>query len=217
VTERRAVIRVALVDDHEMIRVALASVLEDDHDIQVIGQGETPEDAAEIARDLAPDVLVLDYNFPGGGSLPLIEQLAEAHPSVRVLVLTVHESVHYAIRAIESGAQGFMVKSSAVEQLIEAIHAVHEGEIYLPPAFSRSVIDHLRQPKRDRVGLASLSPREFELLRLVGSGSGLKEAAHQLGISVSTASTYRARIMEKLNLESTTDLIRYALENELVR
>ncbi|HXV37156.1 MAG TPA: response regulator transcription factor [Myxococcota bacterium] len=213
----RSPIRVAIVDDHAMIRVALASVLEDDDDIEVIGLGESIDDAERIARESAPDVLVLDYNLPGGGSLPLLEQIARSRSPVRVLVLTVHESVHYAVRAIESGARGFMVKSSAVEELISAIRAVNAGEVYIPPAFSRSVIEHLRQPKRDRVGLASLSPREFELLRLIGDGMGLKEVAHQLGISVSTASTYRARVMEKLNLSSTSDLIRFAFENQLVR
>ncbi len=210
-------IRVALVDDHAMIRVALASVLEEDDGIEIVGLGESVVDAERIAREFAPDVLVLDYNLPGGGSLPLLEEIARSRPAVRVLVLTVHESIHYAVRAIESGAQGFMVKSSAVEELIGAIRAVNAGEIYLPPAFSRSVIEHLRRPKRNRVGLASLSPREFELLRLIADGMGLKEVAHRLQISVSTASTYRSRVMEKLNLSSTSDLIRFAFENDLVR
>jgi DNA-binding NarL/FixJ family response regulator len=192
-------------------------VLEEDDGIEIVGLGESVVDAERIAREFAPDVLVLDYNLPGGGSLPLLEQIARSRPAVRVLVLTVHESIHYAVRAIESGAQGFMVKSSAVEELIGAIRAVNAGEIYLPPAFSRSVIEHLRRPKRNRVGLASLSPREFELLRLIADGMGLKEVAHRLQISVSTASTYRSRVMEKLNLSSTSDLIRFAFENDLVR
>jgi len=210
-------IRVGLVDDHAMVREALASVIEDDGGIEVVAQGETTHDAVRIIRELEPDVLVLDYNLPGGGALPALEVLPDSATSVRVLVLTVHESIHYAVRVLEAGAQGFMVKSSAVEELLDAIRAVNAGDIYITPAFSRSVIDQLRRPKTDRVGVASLSMREFELLRLLGAGMGLKEVARHLCISVSTASTYRARVMKKLNLASTAELIRFALENDLVR
>jgi len=209
-------IRVGLVDDHAMVREALASVLEDDRGIEVVAQGESTHDAVQIIREHEPDVLLLDYNLPGGGALPALEGLARNATRTRVLILTVHASIHYAVRVLEAGAQGFMVKSSAVEELLDAIRAVHAGDIYITPTFSQRVIDELRQPKTDRVGVASLSMREFELLRFLGSGMGLKQAAQHLCISVSTASTYRARVMKKLNLSSTAELIRFALENDLV-
>jgi len=207
--------RVAIVDDHAMVREALAAVLGDDDSIEVVAQGENTSAAMRIVREVRPDVLVLDYNMPGGGALPVLDLIGRSDSGVRALVLTVNESPHYAIRVIEGGARGFLVKSSAVEELLDAIGAVRRGEIYITPSLSREVIDQLRRPRGSRTGIDSLSSREFELLRLLGSGSGLKEAAAHLNISVSTASTYRARVMKKLNLATTSALIRYALENGL--
>lgn len=209
-------IRVALVDDHSMVREALAAVLAEDGGIEVVAQGESGGDAVRIARELAPDVLVLDYNLPGGGAPSALDEISRASPDTRVLVLTVHDSAHYAVRVLEGGAEGFLVKSSAVEELLDAIRAVHRGEIYITPAISPRVIDQLRRPRRTRTGIESLSARELEVLRLLAEGRGLKEVAFQLSISVSTASTYRARVMEKLGLASTSELIRFALENGLV-
>lgn len=208
--------RVALVDDHAMIREALSSVLDDPGTVEVVAQGDDTKDALAIVRDVVPDILVLDYNLPGGGALPVLEEVRRLGSRVRVLILTVHESWHYAVRVLEAGAQGFVVKSSAVEELLEAIERVREGEIYVTPRISQRVLDQLRRPRNDRVGLSSLSTREFELLRVLGSGMGIKEAARYLDISVSTASTYRTRLMKKLNLNSTMEIIRFALENGLV-
>lgn len=208
-------IRVAIVDDHAMVRQALASVLHDDESLDVVAQGEDTAEAMRIVREERPDVLVLDYNMPGGGALPVLEEIARCGSRVAALVLTVHKSSHYATRVIESGAQGFMVKSAAVEELRDAIRVVNRGEVYITPNLSRDVIDQLRRPKPARVGIDALSVREFELLRIMGSGTGLKEAAQYMMVSVSTASTYRARIMKKLNLGSTSELIRFAIDNGL--
>jgi DNA-binding NarL/FixJ family response regulator len=161
-------------------------------------------------------VLVLDYSIPGGGAPPLIEDLVRLRCRTRILLLTVHESIHYAVKVLEAGAHGYVIKSAAVKEIVEAIRDVNQNEIYISPKISHRVIDHLRRPKRDRVGLDSLSVREFELLRYLGAGMSLKEAAKRQHISTSTASTYRARLMEKLSLDNTAQLIRYALENDIV-
>lgn len=211
-----APVRVALVDDHAMIREALSSVLADAGAIEVVAEGSDTREALAIVRDLVPEVLVLDYNLPGGGALPVLEEVRRRESPVKVLILTVHDSWHYAVRVLEAGAQGFVVKSGAVEELLEAIERVHAGEIWVTPRLSQRVLDQLRRPRNDRVGVSALSTREFELLRVLAAGMGIKEAALELKISVSTASTYRARVMKKLNLESTSDLIRFALENGLV-
>jgi DNA-binding NarL/FixJ family response regulator len=167
-------------------------------------------------RAKACDVMVLDYNLPGGGALSVIEEVARRKLPTRVLILTVHDSAHYAVKVLEAGAAGFMVKSDAVEELCNAIRTVHAGQVYVSPKLSSAVLDRLRQPKRERTGLAALSDREFELLRLLARGDGLKEAAQTLAVSVSAASTYRSRILKKLNLTSTSELIRFAIENKLV-
>lgn len=209
-------VRVVLIDDHAMVRQALAAVLAESEGIEVVGQGEDVEEALRFVREEACDVLVLDYNLPGGGALSVVEEIARGKLGVRVLVLTVHESAHYAVRVLEAGAGGYMVKSGAVDELRDAIRSVHAGEVYVSPKLSGAVLDHLRRPRRERTGVAALSDREFELLRLLARGVGLKEAAATLSVSVSAASTYRARILRKLDLGSTSELIRFALEHGLV-
>ena len=216
-TAGQAICRVVLVDDHTMVREALSQLLEDCGWIEVVGQAGDRSSAVEAVQQAMPDVLLLDYNIPGGGALKVIETLtANRWTKTRILVLTVHESFHYAVRVLEAGADGFAAKSDAGQELIQAIHEVWKGGLYLAPSLAREVLQHLKRPKRARVGLESLSPREFELFRILGEGKGLKEAAAAQHISVSTASTYRSRIMEKLNLSSTAELIRFALTNGVV-
>lgn len=211
-----SICRVVLVDDHAMVREALAQILADCHWIEIVGQGSARHEAFEIVQQTLPNVLVLDYNIPGG-ALPVIESLVSARWSTtRVLVLTVHESLHYAVRALEAGADGFAIKSDAVQELVKAIREVWEGGIYLAPSLSQEVLRRLRTPRRARVGLDALSPREFELLRNLGEGKGLKEVARAQNISVSTASTYRSRIMQKLDLSTTAELIHFAIKNDII-
>lgn len=210
-----AEITVVLVDDHAMIHQALARVLGDDGGIRIVGQGEDVRQALAALKEHTPDVLVLDYNLPGGGALPVIEFLQRTESATRVLILTLHESPHYAVRVLEAGASGFVVKSSAVEELRNAIRAVHRGELYISPKLSGAVLEQMRSPRDRRKGFTSLSDREFELLRHLAAGVGLSEAAGLLSVSVSTASTYRARILRKLGLTSTGELIRYCFENGL--
>jgi DNA-binding NarL/FixJ family response regulator len=170
----------------------------------------------DAALKAKPDVLVLDYTMPGLAAHEVLSSLGQLLPDLKVLVLTVHENIHYCVQALECGAQGYVVKSAAVGELVDAIKAVSAGEVYISPKVSQKVIQHLRRPKKERVGLESLSQREFELLRLLGAGMSLKECADRLAISTSSASTYRARLLEKLNLHSTAEVIRFALEHDIV-
>jgi DNA-binding NarL/FixJ family response regulator len=151
---------------------------------------------------------VLDDSMPAMDAPVTIQALLRQHRQLRIVVLTVHESIHYAVRVLESGAHGYVVKSAAAQELVEAIRAAHRAEVYISPKVSQRVIQQLR--------VSALSPREFEMLRVLGSGMSLKECAGHLDITISTASTYRARLMEKLNLRSTAEIIRFALENEIV-
>jgi DNA-binding NarL/FixJ family response regulator len=209
-------IRVVLADDHAMVREALSQILQETGGIRVVGQASSGPEALDVAGRTRPDVLVLDYSMPDLDAPAVIESLMRRYPELKVLVLTVHEEIHYAVKVLESGAHGYVIKSAAVAELRDAIKAVYDGEVYISPKVSQRVIQHLRRPKKDRVGLAALSQREFDLLRLLGSGMSLKECARQLKISTSSASTYRARLMEKLNLHSTAEVIRFALENDIV-
>ncbi len=189
-------ISVVLADDHAMVRHALAQILQESGCLRVVGQAANgPETLDSVAKN-RPEVLVLDYTMPELDTPRAIESLLRRWP--------------------ESGALAYVVKSAAVEELVEAIKSVMAGQIYISPKVSLKVIQHLRRPKKDRVGLEALSQREFELLRILGAGMGIKECAKQLKISTSSVSTYRSRLMEKLNLHTTAEIIRFALENDIV-
>jgi DNA-binding NarL/FixJ family response regulator len=212
----RKEIRVVLADDHAMVREALAQILHESGCIRVVGQAADGPGTAEVAAKARPDVLVLDYSMPGLSAPEVVSTLQRLLPDLKVLVLTVHENIHYCVKALECGAHGYVVKSAAVGELVDAITAVAAGEVYISPKVSQKVIQQLRRPKKDRVGVEALSQREFDLLRVLGAGMSLKECAERLNISTSSASTYRSRLMEKLNLHTTAEVIRFALENDIV-
>ncbi len=212
----RSEIRVVLADDHAMVREALAQILQESGCIRVVGQASDGPGAIATALQTRPDVLVLDYSMPGLGTPEILASLKQQLPELRILVLTVHENIHYCVKVLECGARGYVIKAAAVGELVQALKEVAAGETYISPKVSQKVMQKLLQPKKDRVGLDALSQREFELLRLLGAGMSLKECADRLAISTSSTSTYRARLMEKLNLHSTADIIRFALENDIV-
>ena len=208
-------ITVVLADDHTMVRESLARVLEDSGRVVVKGQASNGRELLEVVSREKPDLVVLDYSMPDLDGPRAMEAIQAEHPRIKLLILTVHENVHYATRALEAGAHGYMIKSAAVEELMEAIDIVWRGELYISPRVSQDVWELLRRPKRNRQGLDALSNREFDALRLLGSGISLQECAERLDVSVSTVSTYRARILEKLDLSNTGELIRFALEQGL--
>lgn len=208
-------VSVVLADDHTMVRESLARVLEDTARVTVIGQASDGIGLLATVRRETPDCVVLDYSMPEFDAPPVIAKMLKEQNRLKVLVLTVHENVHYAVRALEAGAHGYMIKSAAVDELVEAIDTVMRGDIYVSPKISPDVWSYLRRPKREREGLEALSAREFDAIRILGSGVSLQECAKEMKVSVSTVSTYRARILEKLKLSTTAELIRFAIENEL--
>lgn len=212
----KSTIRVVLADDHAMIREGLAGILEEASGILVIGLAADGLEAVKITLDQNPDVLVLDYSMPSLDAPAVIEQVNAKSPQTRILVLTVHENFHYAVKALDAGAHGFLLKAAAAEELIKAIRRVHSGRPYISPVISQKMLENLKSGHGDRSGVHSLSRREFQLLRYLGSGKRMQECARLMRINESTVSTYRTRLMEKLGLSSTAELIRYALENEIV-
>lgn len=209
-------IRVLLADDHAMVREGLAQLLEDSEGILIIGQAGDGQEAVSIAKEKNPDVVVLDYTMPKLDGVLATKEIRSLCPDAKILVLTVHENVHYAIKALEAGAHGFILKAAAVEELVMGIRSVSKGKIYISPSISEKLAENIRKGKQDRSGLSSLSRREFELLRLLASGMKLQDCAKTMLVTDSTASTYRSRLMEKLNLKSTAEIIRFALENGII-
>jgi DNA-binding NarL/FixJ family response regulator len=208
--------RVLLVDDHTMLRESLKRVLEDSGRIVVVGEVGDGAEVMRMVRATQPDVIVLDYSMPNHDATSVIEEVLTSLPSAKILVLTVHENIHYAVRVLQTGAHGYLIKSAAVDELVRAISIVRTGNIYLSSAISPEVLRHLRQPRRERQGVEALSPREFDFLRLYGAGKSLQQCAREMGVGVSTVSTYRSRIMEKLNLSTSAELIRFAIEQDIV-
>ncbi len=209
-------IRVVLADDHEMVRAGLSQILEESENIEVVGQAGDGAEALAVASKTNPDVVVLDYSMPEMDAPSVISHMIRQNPQVKILILTIHENIHYALKVLESGAHAYVIKSAAVGELVDAIAAVQNGETYVSRKISQKIMQHLRAPRKHRRGLESLSQREFELLRALGAGMGIKACAKHLHISTSTASTYRARLMEKLELKTTAEIIRFALENGIV-
>lgn len=209
-------INVVLADDHAMVREGLAQILEDSEGIVVVGKAGNGREAVAMTTEKKPDVVVLDYTMPEMDGIASTLEIRSSCPETKVLVLTVHENVHYALKALEAGAHGFILKAAAVEELVEAIRSVSRGHVYVSPVISEKIAENLRRNKAARYGLESLSQREFELLRLLASGLKLQDCAKKMKITDSTASTYRSRLMEKLNLANTAEIIRFALENGIL-
>lgn len=209
-------ISIVLADDHVMVRQSLASVLEASGEVMVVGQAGDGIELQEQVKRLRPGVLVMDYSMPNHDPGEIIKTLLKEVDSLKILVLTVHENAHYAVRVIEAGAHGYLIKSSAVEELVGAIRTIHSGDVYISKKISPDVWAQLRRPKGSREGIEGLSQREFEVLRLIGQGANLQQCAQQLDISVSSVSTYRSRILQKLSLRSTGEVVRFAIENKIV-
>lgn len=206
--------RVVLADDHAMVRDALARVMEESGGVRIVGQVSHAADLPGKLTALSPDCLVLDYSMPGLEMPGVIATLLVEHPDLKILVLTLHQNIQYAVNVLEAGAHGYVIKAAAVEELLQAIQAVLRGDLYVSTQLAQDVLKVLRSPKRERKGMSSLSQRELEVMRMLTAGRSLQQCAQSLDLSTSTVSTYRARILEKLELETTAELIRYSLEHE---
>lgn len=204
-------IRVILADDHEVVRQGLAQLLGDGTGITVVGQAGTGQGVLDLSLSTPADVLVLDYTLPDFNGAKVCSQLRRDGSTLRIVMLTVHDNVHYVHRAMDAGADGFVVKSDSVDELLRAIRRVHSGGTYISPRLAEKLDQ--RGPKPHHLGLDKLSQREFELLRLTSRGYSLQECARLMKVTESTASTYRARMMAKLEMTNTAQVIRFALEN----
>ena len=198
-------IRTLLVDDHMVVRVGLRALLDDEADIQVVGEAGNGAEAIERVRELQPDVVVMDISMPEMDGLEATRRIREQMPHVNVLILTVHAQERYLFPVLKAGAAGYVLKSTLDSELIDAIRTVAKGEAFLYPTATRMLLeDYLGQmqagPTQDLYD--SLSEREREVLKLIALGHTAREVASELDLSPKTVETYRARIMEKLNLNT---------------
>lgn len=206
------VIRVALCDDHAVVRSGLRRILADEADIEVVGEAGTAEDAVALAGATKPDVFVMDLGLPGTSGITATREVVAANPSTKVLVLTVHDDVAYLRKAFDAGARGYLVKEAADVELILAVRHVATGQDYVHPALGAALLAPGATAPRAGGPGGELSERELEVLRLVALGHTNAEIAAELYVSVRTVETHRAHLQQKLGIKTRADLVRYARE-----
>jgi DNA-binding NarL/FixJ family response regulator len=202
-------IRLLIADDHPIVRAGLRRIVEDDSSMVVTAEAASGNEALAALRQSAADVVLLDVTMPGGSFTDTLHRLRDEHPTVKVLVLSVHPEDQWAVRALRGGASGYLTKDHSPEQLLDAVRRVYRGGRYVSPALAERLAAQLG-PGFDGAPHELLSDREFEVLRALGTGLSVKEIAQLMGLSPKTVSTYRTRLMEKMGLTNTADLVRYA-------
>lgn len=207
-------IRVLLADDHALIREGLKALLEK-QGIQVVTEASDGQEAVRLGEKTQPDVAILDITMPLLNGVDAARELIKSTPKAKVILLTQHDEDQYVTEALRSGVKGYVLKSQAAEDLIHAIREVCKGSVYLSPSISRAVVDAYLS--KTYISVDPLSTRERQVLQLVGEGKSTKDIALQLGISVKTAESHRARLMRKLDIHETASLVRYAIRHGLVQ
>ena len=209
-------IRVLLADDHSIVRDGLRRIIEENGNMTVVAETADGNEAIAQARQIKPDVAVIDISMPGVDGLEVTSRLAFYSPELPVLILTMHEEDQYIIRAIEAGAKGYITKRSAPEQLVNAILKIHKGGRYLTESATEILALRVAKGDKGRSPLDTLSMRELQVLRRLAKGHTNREIAEAYGISVKTVDTYRARLLKKLGLRNNAELSRFAILNKLI-
>ena len=209
-------IDILIADDHSMFREGLRRILETDPKLRVVGEaGDTSELMESLAR-YEPHLVLLDISMPGRGGIDGIEAIKSARPGVRILILTAHPEDRFALRSIRAGADGYLTKGLTATELLTAIHAVMAGRKYITETLAETLAGALGKSS-DREPHESLSNRELQVLCLLASGRTVTQIGEELHLSVKTVSTYRRRVLEKMEMENNAELIRYALDKGLVQ
>ncbi len=212
-------INVLLADDHTVMRAGLRLVLEREAGFRVIGEASDGREAVVLAEKLKPDVVVLDIAMPNLNGIEAARQICDKLPGAAVVILSMHSDESYVLRALKSGARAYLLKDSAVADLITAIKSVTEGKAFFSPAISRMIVEDYMRKMRDRDVEDSyelLTPREREILQLLAEGKSSKDIAAILCLSLYTVETHRSNILRKLNLHNTPELILYAVRKGVI-
>lgn len=208
-------IKVIIVDDHSIVRAGLVKILKDEPDIEVIAEADGYESLFSFLKMNEPDIVLLDISMNGKNGLEILKEIKLKYPRVKPLMLSMYPGELYAVRTIRLGAVGYITKESATDQLVQAIRQVHITGKYITPSLAEWLVDSLEvigsKPPHEK-----LSNRELQVMSLIAGGKKIKEIAEELSLSPATVATYRARILEKMNLKSNVELVTYALRNHLV-
>jgi NarL family two-component system response regulator LiaR len=212
-------IRILLVDDHAVVRQGTRELLEQQEDLEVIGEASDGREAVQLALQTRPDVVVMDFSMPELNGIEATRQIKAVAPNIAVLVLTAYDSDQYIFAFLAAGAAGYLLKDVSVDQLIRAIRAVYAGESMLHPAITRKVISHFAQTEqrgKPSGGVEQITERELGVLKLAAQGLSNRDIAQQLGISVRTAQTHLSNVFNKIGVGSRTEAVMYALRQGLI-
>lgn len=209
-------IRAVLADDHQLVRAGIASLLREGGNVDVVGEAANGAEAITLARELKPDLLLLDIAMPGMSGLEVLAQLNPEQPGLRVILLSMFASEEYVVRAFLQGAAGYLLKDSAPEELMLAVNAVMRGDIWLSAAVSKLVVNGLMAPGGSLERGSALSARQLQVLKLIASGKSTRAIGAELNLSIKTVETHRAQLMDKLDIHDIAGLVRYAIRQGIV-
>ena len=211
-------IRIVIADDHRILRAGLITLLSADPNLQVVGEATNGDEALATARKLRPDIIMMDIGMPGNETLEATRQVIASVPETRVLMLTMHEDTSLLQECLRAGVYGYIIKRAAESELMDAIYAIHRGIIYIHPSLMPSLV--AGPQKTTPAGsshVETLTAREIDVLKMIVQGHTNRQIAEELNLSVRTVETHRSNIMDKLNLHSRVDLVRYAYKHKLVK
>jgi DNA-binding NarL/FixJ family response regulator len=207
-------IKIIIVDDHSILRSGLMKILKEESDMQVIAEADGYARLFHLLKKAEPDLILLDISLPGKNGVEILKELKHLYPRIKVLVLSMHPEDRYSVRAIKAGASGYITKDSAADQLVNAIRLIHQGGKFITPALAEQLANSVEingfKPIHEK-----LSDREFQILCMIATGLKIKDIASELSLSPATVATYRARILEKMQLKTNVDLANYVLRNNL--
>lgn len=206
-------IRILIVDDHKVVADGLLHMLQAQDGIEVVGTARSGREAVHRTMELRPDVVIMDSNMPDINGIEATRQLRERECPARVLMLSVHAEPQHVVRALRAGAAGYVPKSCAGTDVVDAVRAVHSGKRYLHPTIAHEVLEQLVEAEKAEDPVSRLSSRERQVLQMIAEGKAVSDIASTLSLSVRTVETYRARLMEKLDIRDVPSLVKFAIRN----
>lgn len=212
-------IKILIVDDHAVVRAGLRMLLESDSELVIVGEAENGEEAIRLSEEQSPDVILMDVSMPEVDGVTATRRIKTAAPTQAVLALTIHEGADYFFQMLQAGASGYVPKRAAPEELLNAIHVVAEGNVFLDPSIAKALVsDYLNgvQAGKEHDTYDGLTQREREILTSIAEDATNTAIANELGISVNTVERHRENIMRKLNLHTRTELVKYAIRKGLI-